>query len=139
MTTTESATATAAPAQTTTAYELLGGEAGLRKLVEGFYRIMDTAPEAAGIRAMHGADLGPITEMLYEWLSGWLGGPPLYSQRKSSPCLVGSHKPFAIGEAERDQWLWCMARALDELDIEPRLRRALDPAFARLADMVRNR
>ncbi len=136
---TTSETATAAPARTTTAYELLGGEAGLRKLVAAFYRTMDTAPEAAGIRAMHGPDLGPITEMLYEWLSGWLGGPALYIQRKGSPCLVGSHKPFAIGGAERDQWLWCMARALDELEIEPRLRRALDPAFERLADMVRNR
>ena len=46
---TTSETATAAPARTTTAYELLGGEAGLRKLVAAFYRTMDTAPEAAGI------------------------------------------------------------------------------------------
>lgn len=128
-----------APRRTVTAYEMLGGEAALRRLVTAFYRIMDTAPEAAAIRAMHGADLGEITQLLYEWLSGWLGGPPLYIQRKGGPCLVGSHRPFAIGEAERDQWLWCMARALDTLDIDPRLRQAIDPAFARLADMVRNR
>ena len=129
----------APPKQTVTAYDLLGGEAGLRKLVEAFYRTMVVSPEVAGIRAMHGSDLGPITEMLYEWLSGWLGGPPLYVQRKGGPCLVGSHQPYAIGEAERDQWLWGMARALDELNIEPRLRSAIDPVFARLADMVRNR
>ena len=134
-----STTTSPSPAQTVTAYDLLGGEAGLRRLVETFYRIMDVSPETAAIRAMHGPDLGPITEMLHAWLSGWLGGPPLYTQRKGGPCLVGSHRPYAIGEAERDQWLWCMARALDELDIEPRLRRAIDPAFARLADMVRNR
>jgi hemoglobin len=132
-------TETSPPQQTVTAYELLGGEPALRKLVGAFYRIMDAAPEAADIRAMHGPDLGPITELLFEWLSGWLGGPALYSQRKGGPCLVGSHRPYAIGEAERDQWLWCMAHALDEQDIEPRLRRAIDPAFARIADMVRNR
>lgn len=129
--------ATTPPSPTATAYDLLGGEVGLRRLVEAFYRIMDTAPESRGIRALHALDLGQISESLYEWLSGWLGGPALYVQRKGSPCLVGSHRPYAIGRDERDQWLWCMARALDELDIAPRLRQALDPAFARLAEMIR--
>ena len=44
-----------------TPYERIGGEAGVRQLVDAFYRIMATAPEAAGIRAMHAEDLGPKT------------------------------------------------------------------------------
>ena len=36
-----------------TPYELMGGEAGVRRLVDRFYDLMDTAPEAATIRALH--------------------------------------------------------------------------------------
>src|SRR5690554_3690611 len=60
-----------------TPYQLLGGEPGLRKLANTFYDIMDSLPEAAEIRAMHGGDLDEIKEKLFEYLSGWMGGPPL--------------------------------------------------------------
>jgi len=120
-------------------YELLGGETGLRRLIDAFYRIMDEDPEAAGIRAMHAADLSPISQSLFEWLSGWLGGPPLYIMRKGTPCLTGPHKAFAIGPAERDQWLYCMRRALDEIGIDANLQRMFEEPFFRIADMVRNR
>ena len=66
------------------------------------------------VRAMHGADLGPVSNSLFEYLSGWLGGPPLYSTRTGTVCLTAPHKGFAIGEAERDQWLFCMRRAMVE-------------------------
>ena len=61
----------------TTPYELLGGADGVRTLVERFYQLMDTLPEAARIRALHPADLHGSTDKLYKFLSGWLGGPPL--------------------------------------------------------------
>jgi hemoglobin len=120
-------------------YELIGGEAGLRRIVDRFYAIMDSDPEAAGIRAMHGADLGPIREKLFEFLSGWLGGPPLYFQRSGSVCLSAAHRPFAIGEAERDQWLHCMRRALVEEGVSAEVREMLDEPLFRIADFVRNR
>jgi hemoglobin len=120
-------------------YELIGGEAALRRLVDRFYEIMDTDPRAATIRAMHGADLGPIREKLFEFLSGWLGGPPLYSQRTGSICITHAHQPFAIGPAERDQWVMCMRQALIDVETPPAVREMLDPAFERIADFVRNR
>ena len=40
-----------------THFEQLGGEAGIRTLVDRFYDLMDTAPEAATIRALHAANL----------------------------------------------------------------------------------
>ena len=122
-----------------TPYELRGGEDGLRRLVERFYEIMDEAPEAAGIRAMHKPDLGPIRENLFEFLSGWLGGPPLYVQRTGSVCLNGPHKPFAIGEAERDQWLFCMRKALEDSGVPKDLREMLDKPFFMIADFLRNK
>ncbi len=44
----------------TNPYQLLGGAAGVRALCEAFYAIMDTQPEAADIRRMHGRVLEPI-------------------------------------------------------------------------------
>jgi hemoglobin len=120
-------------------YELIGGEAALRRLVDRFYEIMDTDPRAATIRAMHAADLGPIRERLFEFLSGWLGGPPLYSQRTGSVCITQAHQPFAIGPAERDQWVMCMRQALIDVEIQPDVREMLDQAFQMIADFVRNR
>lgn len=112
MTASETETAeAAAPAATPapTPYDMIGGEAVVRRIVERFYDVMDSAPEAAGIRAMHAADLGPMRQTLFEFLSGWLGGPRSYAK-----CIMSAHRPFAIGDAERDAWMFCMRRALSD-------------------------
>jgi hemoglobin len=122
------------PVPTATPYDLIGGEARLRQLVNRFYDIMDSEPAAADIRAMHGPNLGPVRESLFGFLSGWLGGPRLYTR-----CIMSAHRPFSIGAAERDQWLLCMKCAVADLEIAPDLRRLLDQAFLRMADAIRNR
>jgi hemoglobin len=120
-------------------YQMMGGDAAVRRVVDRFYDIMDSAPEAARIRAMHAADLSPMRERLHEFLSGWLGGPPLYFQRPDHKCIVSAHRPFAIGEAERDEWMMCMRRALEECDVPQDLRTLLDRPFLRMAEAFRNR
>jgi len=122
-----------------TPYTMVGGGPGLRRIVDRFYRVMDTDPEARDIRAMHPADLGPIREKLFEFLSGWLGGPPLYHRRTDRRCIVSAHSAFAIGAAERDQWLYCMRVALKELELPEEVRNYLDAPLFRLADFFRNR
>ena len=96
-----------------TAYEIVGGEAMVRRLADRFYDIMDSAPEAAGLRALHGTDLAAVRERLFEFLTAWLGGPRLYFQRPASNCIMSAHRPYAIGAAERDAWMMCMQRALE--------------------------
>jgi hemoglobin len=120
-------------------YELLGGETGVRELCTRFYAIMDTLPEAAGIRAMHGESLEPIREKLFEYLSGWMGGPPLYHRRTGTVCLTRPHAPYAIGAAERDAWLLCMERALETVAAGEELRAMLREPLLRVADMLVNR
>lgn len=122
-----------------TAYELMGGEAAVRALAARFYRYMTTLPEAEVIRRMHPDDLEGSTEKLYLFLSGWLGGPPLYMQRYGHPYLRARHMPFAIGDSERDAWMLCMERALDDTVADAGLRQALRDAFAGVADHMRNR
>ncbi|GGB86336.1 globin [Marinobacterium zhoushanense] len=121
-----------------TPYEVLG-EQKIRELTNAFYDIMDSLPEAAGIRAMHKADLNPMRERLAEYLIGWLGGPQIYAEKYGSVCMTGPHKGYAIGESERDQWLLCMHKALEAVEVEPQLREMLKAPLFAIADMVRNR
>ena len=124
--------------QQITLYEQIGGEAGVRKLVDRFYDLMDTDPQAAGIRALHPAELTGSREKLFLFLSGWMGGPSLYIQRHGHPRLRARHLPFPIGEAERDQWLYCMNRALGEVITDPLTHQHLMHSFAQIADFMRN-
>jgi len=122
-----------------TAYQQLGGEAVVRRLVERFYDLMDELPEAKGIRALHAKSLKASREKLFLFLSGWLGGPDLYVQKYGHPRLRQRHLPFSIGIAERDQWMGCMRQALGEMDISEKLRLQLEQSFWKTADFMRNR
>lgn len=122
-----------------TPYQILGGDAGLRRLVNRFYLLMDEVPEYHGIRKLHPADLSGSAEKLHLFLSGWLGGPPLYVEKYGHPMLRARHLPFPIGIAERDAWLACMLQAMEDCGIEDALRTALLKAFFGTADWMRNR
>ncbi len=118
---------------------MIGGEAGVKKLVLRFYEIMDTDPAAAGIRALHPDSLDEAIDKLYMFLSGWLGGPPLYVEQYGHPRLRQRHMPFPIGESERDQWMHCMKRAMEETGVDEKLRIQLAASFYKTADFLRNR
>ena len=121
-----------------TPYSRLGGETALRELVERFYAYMDALPEAQGIRAMHAPDLADARDKLFKFLSGWMGGPNLYWEEFGHPRLRMRHFPFSIGLSERDQWMSCMIRALDDMAMDAALREALLRAFAQTADHMIN-
>ena len=119
-------------------YELIGGEAGVRSLVDRFYDLMESSPEAGRIRAFHARSLKQSREKLFLFLSGWSGGPQLYVQRFGHPRLRMRHMPFPIGAAERDQWLWCMNRALEDSGLDSGVVEYLRSRFAEVADFMRN-
>ncbi len=119
-------------------YERIGGETKVRELVQCFYRIMDELPEAHGIRKMHAADLKGAEDKLFMFLSGWMGGPQLFMEKFGHPRLRQRHLPFAIGDAERDQWMLCMTQALKEVVGDEALRSELTAALYKVADFMRN-
>jgi hemoglobin len=119
-------------------YNKLGGEIGLRNLVDRFYDLMDELPEAKSIRALHPQDLTQSRDKLFMFLSGLFGGPPLYVQQFGHPMLRARHLPFRIGVSERDQWLLCMNQAIDQLVSDQQLVGQLKINFARTADHMRN-
>ena len=121
-----------------TPYELIGGEAGVRELVDRFYDYMDSESEASGVRGLHAKSLRASREKLFLFLSGWLGGPDLYVQKYGHPMLRRRHLPFAINKAMRDQWMYCMNKALADMPIEQALRARLSQAFMATANHMRN-
>ncbi|QWF72314.1 group II truncated hemoglobin [Methylomonas paludis] len=122
---------------TTTPYQLIGGEAAIRSLVDRFYFYMDMLPQTRGIRDMH-ADLAGAKEKLFKFLSGWLGGPNLFIEEYGHPMLRMRHIKFAIGPDERDQWMLCMDKALAEVNMDASFRRELRNALQQLATHMIN-
>jgi len=122
-----------------TPYEMLGGENAIRALTDKFYDFMDRSSEVGDIRRMHADDLAPMKEKLFVYLSEWLGGPRLYSEKTGSMCLTDAHEPYAIGERERDQWLVCMRHALEAVEATAEVAELLEEPFFAIADFTRTR
>ena len=66
---------------------------------------------------MHADDLSPMRERLSEFLNARLGGPRAYFERGDRKCIMSAHRPFSIGETERDAWVMCMRRALEDCGV----------------------
>ncbi|MFN3582817.1 group II truncated hemoglobin [Phenylobacterium sp.] len=122
-----------------TPYEALGGEAGLRRLVDAFYDAMESDPAFAELRRIHAPDLAPMRVRLTDFLSGWVGGPAVYAARHPGrPCVMSAHADFPIGQAEAEQWAACMRKAMGVADVPPAWIRPLDEAFSRMCKAMRN-
>jgi len=94
-------------------YKAAGELAGLTKLVNDFYDIMDDIPESKRIRDMHPDDLSESRKKLIYFLSGWLGGPRLYSETFGPISIPASHSHLDIGTKESDAWIHCMQKAVE--------------------------
>ena len=116
----------------------IGGRDAIVRLVDAFYRAMDSRSDATTIRAMHAADLATTRAVLVKYLVEWMGGPAQYTPERGPPRLNRRHQPFAIDGAARDAWMACMRQALAETCDDAALRGELDAAFARIADHLRN-
>lgn len=127
------------PTQQTTVFEHIGGADKVRELVDRFYDLMDLEPEFAVIRALHPTPLDGSRDKLYWFLCGWLGGPDMYIERFGHPRLRARHLPYAIASVERDQWLRCMAWALQDVGIDEALQERLMHSFLQTADWMRNK
>lgn len=127
------------PTTETTPFELIGGEAVVRGLVDRFYDLMDLEPAYRELREMHPSSLDGSRDKLFWFLCGWLGGPQYFVERVGHPMLRARHLPFSIGIKERDQWMGCMRQAMNEVGLEPTITARLEEALAGTADWMRNR
>lgn len=120
----------------TTPYEEMGGESRVRELADAFYAVVDeTAPV---LRAMLPKDLSVSAQKLFEFLSGWMGGPGLYWERHGHPRLRMRHAPFAIDQQAADEWSRCMDEALVRVGVEDPLRTFLSSELGKAAQGLQN-
>jgi hemoglobin len=119
-------------------YEAIGGIDKVDELVDRFYDLMALEPQFAELRTMHPQDLATSREKLKFFLTGWMGGPDVYSPKYGHPMLRARHLPFKIGLQERNQWLACMYRALEECGIEGSIAKQLEESLFNTADWMRN-
>ena len=124
---------------TRSVFELIGGEPKVRELVDRFYDLMDLEPDLRELRAAHGPSLDNARDRLFWFLCGWMGGPDHYVSQFGHPRLRARHLPFSIGSVERDQWVACMGRAMQDVGVEAALADRLLASFFNTADWMRNR
>lgn len=93
-------------------YQAAGGMDGIRQLVDDFYQVMDSAPEARRIRQMHPEDLTLARDKLACFLSGWLGGPKRFQQTYGRIHIPAFHARWPIDTDDANAWLYCMQEAI---------------------------
>jgi hemoglobin len=118
-----------------TIYELAGGDAPFRRMVDGFYDRVERDPL---LRPMFPEDLGPGREHQFLFITQYFGGPPRYQELRGHPRLRMRHNPFPIGQQARDAWVAHMLAALDEAGFPEEVRPAMREYFERAATFMIN-
>lgn len=118
-------------------YKAAGELAGLTKLVDTFYDLMDALPEARVIRGMHRPDLTRSRKGLTYFLSGWLGGPSLYAENFGPINIPSAHRHLSVGIEERDAWMSCMQKAVEVQPYEASFKRYLIEQLSVPAERIR--
>ena len=119
-------------------YDSIGGIDKIDELVDRFYDLMALELSLTELRNMHPQDLSGSREKLKFFLTGWMGGPDIYSPKYGNPMLRARHLPFKIGIKERNQWLTCMYQALEDCGIDGVIAKQLEESFFNTADWMRN-
>jgi hemoglobin len=119
-----------------TPYEEIGGAEVVRRLSDVFYDVIER--DSPLLRAMLPKSTVNTRKKFAMYLSGWLGGPPLYEEKWGHPRLRMRHFPFSIGSAEAQEWMRCMRIAMTEIEVGEPLRTFLDERFGQLAEHMRN-
>lgn len=122
-------------------YEEIGGEEGIRRLIAAYIRIMRSDVESQALLSLYQTkadSLSHYEERLFEFLSGWLGGPALYLERHGMPMLREGHRSIRITPALMRQWIRCMDQALSETVDNKALRLKLSGAFTAMAQSLVN-
>lgn len=97
--------------QNETLYLRLGGEEGLRRLTEVFYRHVQEHP---ALGPLFPEDIRPVMEKQQQFLTQFFGGPPLYSEKHGHPMMRARHMHIPLTPQRAEEWLSCMRTALEE-------------------------
>ncbi|KUP22838.1 globin [Paenibacillus sp. DMB5] len=103
-------------------YDNLGGAEGLHRLVEVFYAKVQLHPQ---LSPLFPADITPVMEKQFQFLSQFFGGPALFSEQHGHPMMRARHMHVPITPERAEEWLDCMKEALEESGVSEPLRSAV--------------
>ncbi len=129
------------PSPADTPFERLGGEQGVRAVVERFYDAMtELEPTLARLHPCdeRGYVVRTSRERFALFFMGWLGGPQDYTAQYGHPRLRMRHARVPIDTAAARAWMRCMLQALDAAGIEPDVRDFLEARLLDVAMFLRN-
>ncbi len=99
----------------TTPFEMLGGKEIIERLVDAFYNHVSTHPD---LMPLFPNAFVEIARKQKQFLTQYLGGPPLYSMEHGHPMMRARHMPFQITETRAQAWLSCMRKAMDDIGLQ---------------------
>ena len=102
------------------------GEEMLYRLVDTFYSLVAQHPDLAPIFPNQFSE---IARKQKQFLTQYLGGPPLYTDEHGHPMMRARHLPFPVTPTRARAWLSCMNKAMDMVGLEGPLR---DEFYSRL-------
>ena len=120
-----------------TTYKSAGGHEGITRLVNRFYDLMDSLPEAKTLRDMHAEDLTESRQKLIYFLSGWMGGPKLFAENYGPISIPVAHSHLPVDMDSKNAWLLCMERALDDCGYDASFTRYMIDKLAVPAESIR--
>ncbi|WP_404338322.1 group II truncated hemoglobin [Sphingomonas sp. MMS12-HWE2-04] len=117
-------------------FDRIGGEDGVRALVDRFYDLMDDHPDYAQLRAMHDSNLFPMRVSLTQFLAAWLGGPRTWFDVRPGACIMSAHRGMGISRQTAAQWVHAMSRAMAESRVDPAVGAQMQASFLRMANAM---
>lgn len=104
----------------------------MRRLVEAFY---DRVAAHPNLSPLFSDDFTSVKEKQHDFLTQFLGGPALYSQKHGPAMMRARHLRFPIDEQRAQDWLSCMSGAMDDIGLGDPVRHFV---FERLAQTARH-
>jgi hemoglobin len=121
-------------------YTLVGGESGVKALVETFYDIVENEPEGVALNVLHlrGHGIAHSRIEQFNFLCGFFGGPKLYAEKHGHSNVRKMHEHVEISAEARDAWLKCMEIAIERLEYPSDLKLYLMGQFGIVARALQN-
>jgi hemoglobin len=98
------------------------GEKKLNELVDAFYSKVANHPD---LKPIFPGDFTEIARKQKQFLTQYLGGPPLYTEEHGHPMMRARHLPHEITPTRAKAWLRCMSEAMDEVNLDGPMREGI--------------
>ena len=115
-------------------FERMGRLSATRALANEFYNVMENDKSVRRLLALHPKKLIMPRIKLYKFLTQWFGGPALFGEKYvNAEWLELKHRRLNFNEDEKNQWLYCMTIAMNNLKFDPELK---DETLTMFKDMI---